>query len=85
MTDLDPKVQQQAQGTIQGIVERLSAERAGGDLDAVRAELAQALAEAGLPEQPQKWVSDTAAEIVAGRTVVVDRAVRDEEDPRRDQ
>lgn len=85
MTDLNPKVQQQAQGAIQGIVERLAAGHAGGDVDQVRAELARAIAEAGLPEQPEKWVADTAGEIVAGRTVVVDRAVRDEEDPRRDQ
>ena len=85
MTDLNPKVQQQAQGTIQGIVERMSAENAGDDVEQVRAELARAIAAAGLPEQPEKWVTDTAAEIVAGRPVIVDRAVRDEEDPRREQ
>jgi hypothetical protein len=85
MTDLNPQVQQQAQGTIQEIVERLSAGHAGDDVEHVQAELTRELSAAGLPEQPEKWVRDTAAEIAAGRTIVVDRAVREEDDPRREQ
>jgi uncharacterized protein YbjT (DUF2867 family) len=48
-----------------------------------RAALARALEEAGLPEQPEKWVSDAGAEIAAGRRIIVDRTIRDEDDPRR--
>ncbi len=83
MTDLNPSVQQQAQLTIQEIVDRLSVTHRGEDKDAVRATLAAALADAGLPEQPEKWVADTATEIAAGRDIIVDRGRRDEDDPRR--
>ncbi len=83
MTDLNPLVQQQTQEAIQQIVERLSATHAGEDKQATRAALSQALADAGIGEQPEKWMQDTAGEIVAGRTVVVDRARRDADDPAR--
>lgn len=83
MTDLNPGVQQQAQVLIQQIVDRLSVTHRGEDKDVARAALAAAIADAGLPEQPQKWVADTATEIAAGRDVIVDRARRDQDDPRR--
>jgi hypothetical protein len=76
-------VQQQAQVTIQEIVDRFAGTHAGEDPEVTRAALAEAIADAGLPEQPEKWVSDTATEIAAGRQIVVDRNRRDEDDPRR--
>jgi hypothetical protein len=83
MTDLEPGVQDQAQQRIQQVVDQLAAQGASQDVESVRAALARALEEAGLPEQPEKWVSDTAAEIASGRRLVVDRAIRDEQDPHR--
>ena len=74
-------MQHEAQVTIQEIVDRLASTHRGEDPDVVRAALAQAIADAGLPEQPEKWVRDTATEIAAGRQVVIDRTRRDEEDP----
>jgi hypothetical protein len=83
MTDLEPHVQDQAQQKIQQIVDSVAAEHRGDDVAVVRAALARALDEAGLPEQPEKWVSDTGAEIASGRRLVVDRALREEDDPHR--
>lgn len=42
------------------------------DLREVEAALREEIDLAGLPEQPAPWVNNTAAEIAAGRTVVVD-------------
>ena len=81
--DPDPIVQHEAQVTIQEIVDRLAATDRGEDPDVIRAALAQAIADAGLPEQPEKWVRDTATEVVAGRQVVIDRTRRDQDDPGR--
>jgi len=81
--DPDPLVQHEAQVTIQDIVDRLAATHRGEDPDVARDALAQAIADAGLPEQPEKWVRDTATEVVAGRQVVIDRTRRDQDDPRR--
>jgi hypothetical protein len=83
MTDLHPREQHQAQRTIQQVVDEVAAEHAGDDVAVVRAALALALGRAGLPEQPEKWVSDAAAEISAERRLVVDRELRDEDDPHR--
>jgi len=83
MTDLNPHVQQQAQATIQEIVDRLSQTHRGEDPDAIRAALTRAMADAGIPEQPEKWMKDTADEIPPGRTLVTARARRDEDDPAR--
>jgi predicted subunit of tRNA(5-methylaminomethyl-2-thiouridylate) methyltransferase len=81
--DPEPGVQHEAQVTIQEIVDRLASTHRGEDPDVTRAALAQAIAEAGLPEQPEKWVRDTATEVSAGRQMVIDRTRRDEDDPRR--
>jgi hypothetical protein len=83
MTDLEPHVQDQAQQRIQQVIDQVAADHRGDDVEVVRAALARALEEAGLPEQPEKWVSDTGAEIASGRRLVVDRARRDEDDPHR--
>jgi hypothetical protein len=83
VTDLNPRVQQQAQETIQDVVDAVANQHSGQDPDLVRAALADQLAAAGLPEQPEKWISDTADEIAAGRRLVVDRALRDDDDPNR--
>ncbi len=82
-TDPEPGVQHEAQVTIQEIVDRLASTHSGEDPDVVRSALAQAVADAGLPEQPEKWVRDTATEVAAGRQMVIDRTRRDEDDPRR--
>ena len=81
--DPEPGVQHEAQVTIQEIVDRLAVTHRGEDPDVARAALEQAIADAGLPEQPEKFVRDTAAEVVAGRQLVIDRTRRDEDDPRR--
>ena len=81
--DPEPGVQHEAQVTIQEIVDRLADTHRGEDPDVARAALEQAIADAGLPEQPEKFVRDTAAEVVAGRQLVIDRTRRDEDDPRR--
>jgi hypothetical protein len=83
VTDLNPREQQQAQETIQQIVDEVTNEHSGQDPELVRAALAERIAAAGLPEQPEKWVADTAAEIAGGRRLVVDRALRDDDDPDR--
>lgn len=72
----NPEDRAAAMVQLQSIVDRLTGEYAGnGDQIPVRAALEEAIGTAGLPEQPEKWVSDTAAEIAAGRTVVVDRRI----------
>jgi predicted subunit of tRNA(5-methylaminomethyl-2-thiouridylate) methyltransferase len=81
--DPEPGVQHEAQVTIQEIVDQLAATHRGEDPEVTRAALEQAIADAGLPEQPEKFVRDTAAEVVAGRRLVIDRTRRDEDDPAR--
>jgi predicted subunit of tRNA(5-methylaminomethyl-2-thiouridylate) methyltransferase len=81
--DPDPIMQHEAQVSIQEIVDRLAVTHRGEDPDVTRAALAQAIADAGLPEQPEKWVRDTATEVSAGRQIVVDRTRRDQDDPAR--
>ena len=83
MTDLNPQVQQDTQAAIQEVVDRLAVTHRGAEPDDTRAALDQAFAAAGIPEQPEKWMRDTAAEIVAGRALIVDRARRDQDDPAR--
>jgi hypothetical protein len=83
VTDLNPRVQQQAQETIQDVVDAVTNEHSGQDPEVIRAALADRLAAAGVPEQPEKWISDTADEIAGGRRLVVDRALRDDDDPDR--
>lgn len=61
------------QAFIQQLVTRVRADHYGEELDVVEEALSQAVAASGLPEQPHKWVGDTAAEIASGRHVVVDR------------
>jgi hypothetical protein len=83
MTDLNPQVQHDTQAAIQEIVDRLSTTHRGADPEDTRATLVQAFDDAGIPQQPEKWMRDTADEITAGRTLVVDRTRRDEDDPAR--
>ncbi len=73
MTEQDPVGQQDAQARLQQVVEQVRRDNAGSAPTAVRARLDEALTAAGLPLQPDKWTEDTAAEIAAGRSVVVDR------------
>ena len=75
-TDDEPYVQQDTQARIQKIVEGIAAEVGGqNDARAARLRLEDAIRAAGIPEQPEKWVSDTAGEIAAGRVVVIDRRI----------
>jgi hypothetical protein len=83
VTDLNPRVQQQAQETIQQIADEVARERSGQDPERVQAALAERIAAAGLPEQPEKWVADTADAIADGRRLVIDRTLRDDDDPDR--
>lgn len=68
-----PQEQHERQQLLERIVAQVHADHAGGDVDDVRAALSGGIAERGFPEQPAKWVDDTAAEISQGRHVVVDR------------
>ena len=65
----DPK---DRQAFIQELVTRVREDHYGEELPVVEEALSQAIAASGLPEQPHKWVGDTAAEIASGRHVVVD-------------
>lgn len=65
----DPK---DRQAFIQQLVTRVREDHYGEELSVIEAALGQAIAASGLPEQPHKWVGDTAAEIASGRHVVVD-------------
>jgi hypothetical protein len=75
-TEDHPREQQEAQADIQHVVESVVAAVGGrGDVqDAVR-RLDAGIAAAGLPPQPLSWLKNTATEIAAGRTVVVDRRI----------
>lgn len=73
MPEPAPQAQHERQKLLQEIVSEVHADHAGGDLDVVREALARRIEERGFPEQPQKWVDDTAAEVSQGRHVVVDR------------
>ena len=76
-TDDEPYAQQDAQAHIQRIVETITAELGGqNDARAARLRLEDAIEAAGIPEQPEKWVADTAGEIAAGRVVVIDRRIQ---------
>ncbi len=68
-----PQDQHERQQLLQRIVAQVTADHSGGDVDRVRDALSGTIAEQGFPEQPAKWVDDTAAEISQGRHVVVDR------------
>lgn len=67
---------------MQEIVDRLTAEHAGGDPTAVRTTLERELQAAGLRVSSEKWLGDTAVEIAAGRRLVVDgrQGLRDDPD-----
>ncbi len=66
----DPR---ERQAFIQSMVAEVTERFSGEHLDVVIEALSQRIAASGLPEQPIKWVTDTAAEITEGRHVVVDR------------
>lgn len=73
MPEPAPQAQHDRQRLLQEIVSEVHAAHAGGDVDVVREALTRGLADRGFPEQPAKWVDDTAAEMSQGRHVVVDR------------
>jgi hypothetical protein len=71
--ELDPSVQQSHQQLVQAVVADVTEQHSGEDLDTVLSALSRGLADAGVPPQPEKWLTDTASEIAEGRHVVVDR------------
>lgn len=79
--DENPHANDDAKAAIQEIIRRLMKDFRGEDADPaeVTVALSQALAEAGLPEQPAPWVNATALEIAGGREVVMD--VKDRFEP----
>ena len=79
MPEQDPSVQHSRQALLQQITRDVLDAHSGDDVDTVRDDLVRRLAEAGFPEQPEKWVNDTAAEIADSRHVVVDRRLGIEE------
>ena len=59
------------QHKLQQIVVSVARTHSRAHVDDVREVLATAIAAAGIPEQPQPWVEDTANEIASGRLVVM--------------
>lgn len=59
------------QHKLQQIVLSVARTHSGEPVEDVRDVLAMAIAAAGITEQPEKWVADTAAEIAGGRLVVL--------------
>ncbi len=69
----DPHANDHPKAVIQAVIQRLTNEFGDGANPAdVAVALNQALAEAGIPEQPAHWVEATAIEIAGGRSVVMD-------------
>lgn len=68
-----PADPQERQEFIQSMVAEVTERFSGEPLEVVIEALSQRIAASGLPEQPIKWVTDTASEITEGRHVVVDR------------
>ncbi len=73
MTEQDPVGQRDAQAQLQQIADQVRARHGGDEVGIVRDDLTRSISAAGLPEQPEKWVGDLAAEISAGREMVIDR------------
>jgi hypothetical protein len=73
-TEDHPHEQQDAQATIQHIVDGV-VEEVGGRRDAETAQerLEAGIAAAGLPPQPESWLRSTAEAIGDGRVVIADR------------
>jgi len=73
MTEQDPVGQQDVQARLQEAVDAVGRTHSGAGTQQTRDALSASIAAAGLPEQPEKWLGDTAGELAAGRQVVVDR------------
>ncbi|WP_299036697.1 hypothetical protein [uncultured Pseudokineococcus sp.] len=70
MTESDARALDEMQTRLQRVLSELR--RLQGRPPAeVRERLSQAIAAEGLPEQPPSWVRDSAAELSAGRLVVI--------------
>ncbi|MEJ5944554.1 hypothetical protein WDZ17_04500 [Pseudokineococcus basanitobsidens] len=70
MTESDPEGLDQVQRRLQDVIGSLR-HLQGERPSTVREQLERGIAEAGLPEQPGSWLRDCAAEIAAGRVVVI--------------
>jgi hypothetical protein len=62
----------QVQAEIQGVLDALYGEMAGSPVDDVIVAINVGLANAGIPEQPHRWVQGMAERISAGRPPVAD-------------
>lgn len=65
--------QQDIQARLQEAVDAVANTQDGAGMQQAQEALSATIAAAGLPEQPEKWLRDTAGELAAGRQVVVDR------------
>jgi len=73
-TGYDEQVEQhvQVQGEIQGVLDSLYEEMTGASIEDVVVAINVGLANAGIPEQPHRWVWGMAERISAGRPPVAD-------------
>jgi hypothetical protein len=75
-TEDHPREQQEAQATIQHVVDKVAEEVGGsGDIQAARDRLEAELEARGLSPQPEPWLGNAAVEIAAGRPIIVDRRI----------
>ena len=73
-TEDHPREQQDAQASIQNVVDAVAGEVGGGrDAAAARERLEAGIAALGLPPQPEGWVRSTAEAIADGQVVIADR------------
>ncbi len=71
MAEEHPEQVAAVQHRLQQIVVSVARTHSRAPVDDVRHVLVTAIAAAGIPDQPRKWVEDTANEIAAGRLVVL--------------
>jgi hypothetical protein len=71
MSEEHPEEIGAVQHTLQQIVLSLTRTHRDEPVEEVRRALTGAIDAAGIPEQPEKWVTDAAADISAGRLLVM--------------
>jgi hypothetical protein len=71
MAEEDPEQVAAVQHKLQQIVVSVARTHSRAPVDDVRHVLVTAIGAAGIPEQPHKWIDDTANEIAEGRLVVL--------------
>lgn len=86
-TDDDNETTLQHKEILQGLVNEVARDAAGRSQADLRERLSAAIAGAGLPEQPQRWVEAVAQDAFEGRVTVLDArfARHDDDEQRADQ